>query len=237
MKRIILTLAVLLVSIGAMAQEIAEKYPSYIDVVGYAKMEVAPNQIYLSITIDEVDSKGKVSIESQEKAMIAALKKLKIDADKNLKVTSMLSDEYKRKSATTSANYELMVSSANDVARVYDALNRLEIDQIQVARTTHSDLKKFNNELRLKAIKNAEEIAISMAEAVDQKIGSCFYIRDTNYGNNDGYGFSRTLMSKVSGVHVESGDSEPVNDLEFQKIKIEKNISAKFVLRVDDIDS
>ncbi len=235
MKRIILTLAVILTSLGVMAQEVQEKYPSYIDVVGYAKMEIAPNQIYLSITINEVDSKGKVSIESQERAMIEALKSLKIDTDNNLKVYSMSSDEYKRKSSTTSANYELMVSSANDVERVYDALNKLEIDQIQITRVAHSDLEKFTSELRVRAIQNAKENAESMAKAVDQNIGSCFYIRDTNYGNNVVYGESRVMKSmSLNAVSLDEGTA---NDLEFKKMKIEKNVSAKFILRVAFIDS
>ena len=75
MKRFILAAAVALLALPAAAQ-VQEAFPSYIQVNGRAEREIAPDEFYLQIVINERDSKGKVSVESQQRDMIAALKRL-----------------------------------------------------------------------------------------------------------------------------------------------------------------
>ena len=75
MKRIILLAAAALIACGAVAQT-NETYPSYVQVTGSAEREIEPDEFYLAVTINERDSKGKISIEQQQREMVAALKKL-----------------------------------------------------------------------------------------------------------------------------------------------------------------
>ena len=70
MKRFILAAAVALLALPAAAQ-VQEAFPSYIQVNGRAEKEIAPDEFYLQIVINERDSKGKVSVESQQRDMIA----------------------------------------------------------------------------------------------------------------------------------------------------------------------
>ena len=76
MKRIILMAAVALMALPVAAQTVGEAFPSYIQVNGRAEKEIAPDEFYLSVVIDERDSKGKLSVESQQRDMIAALRRL-----------------------------------------------------------------------------------------------------------------------------------------------------------------
>ena len=62
----------------------------YIEVTGRAEMEVAPDEIYVRITINEQDSKGKTTVLQQEKDMVRRLKDLGIDVDKKLVVQDMM---------------------------------------------------------------------------------------------------------------------------------------------------
>ena len=64
----------------------------YIEVTGKAEMEVVPDEIYVGITINEKDNKGKVSVDQQEQEMFKQLKEIGIDVEKDLVVQDMSSD-------------------------------------------------------------------------------------------------------------------------------------------------
>ena len=64
----------------------------YIDVSTDADTLVVPDRIYVSITLNEADSKNKKSVEEQEKQLETILKKLKINTDKDLSVLGYSSD-------------------------------------------------------------------------------------------------------------------------------------------------
>ena len=60
-----------------------------IDQSAKAERKVTPDELYISITINEKDTKGKVTVEQQQNAMIKALQALKIDVEKNLTLNFM----------------------------------------------------------------------------------------------------------------------------------------------------
>ncbi len=88
MKRAIVLVAVALMALPAAAQ-VQEAFPSYIQVNGRAEREIAPDEFYLQIVIAERDSKGKITVESQRRDMIAALKRQGVDVEKQLKVANL----------------------------------------------------------------------------------------------------------------------------------------------------
>ena len=61
MKKLILIAAVALMALPAAAQ-VQEAFPSYIQVNGRAEKEITPDEFYLSVIINERDSKGKISV-------------------------------------------------------------------------------------------------------------------------------------------------------------------------------
>lgn len=95
MKRFILAAAVVLLALPAAAQ-VQEAFPSYIQVNGRAEKEITPDEFYLQIVINERDSKGKISVESQQRDMIAALKRLGVNVEKQLKVANLSSEFFKK---------------------------------------------------------------------------------------------------------------------------------------------
>lgn len=115
-----------MLSTAASAQQ-TEAYPSYIIVTGNAEREVTPDEIYVGITIDESDSRsGKVTVAEQERKMVAELKKLGIDVDKDLQVGDMSGDlksyVLRRDRVQTQKNYVLKVSDAATLGKVFQSL-------------------------------------------------------------------------------------------------------------------
>ena len=194
-----------------------------------AEKEVAPNEIYLSITINERDSKGKISVDEQQREMLAALKKLGVKPDSQLKMVDLTSSYFKRGNALAKAQYELKLGSAVEVAKVWRALDGLGISQVTVTKVSHTDLEKFKAETRTEAIRAARDNARALAEAIDQKAGKCFWIADYSSPVRTVYAAanlkSRAMVEEASfdAVVEEEG-------LEFQTINLQHRVQAKFVL-------
>lgn len=91
-KFLIFAAGLAMLSTAAMAQQ-NNQSQNYIAVNGYAEREVTPNEIYISITIDESSSRnGKTTVAEQERSMIYALEKIGIDTKTLLQVGDMSGD-------------------------------------------------------------------------------------------------------------------------------------------------
>jgi uncharacterized protein YggE len=228
-KMIFLAAAFVLVALSVSAQQ-AETFPSYIEVNGVAEKEIAPNEIYLSITINERDSKGKISIDEQQRDMVAVLKKLGVKPAEQLKMLDLTSSYFKRGNALAKAQYELKLTSAVEVARVWRALDELGISQVTVQKVSHTDIETFKKEVRADAMRAARDNARALAEAIDQKAGKCFWIAD--YSSPVKTTFAVANM-KARGVMEESASFDAIVEeegLEFQTINLQHRVQAKFVL-------
>ena len=64
----------------------------YIEVSGNADTLVTPNEIYIRIILSEKDTRDRVSIEELEQKMVAALKGLGLDTEKDLTTADMTSN-------------------------------------------------------------------------------------------------------------------------------------------------
>lgn len=226
---IFLAAAFVLVALSVSAQQ-AETFPSYIEVNGVAEKEIAPNEIYLSITINERDSKGKISIDEQQRDMVAVLKKLGVKPAEQLKMLDLTSSYFKRGNALAKAQYELKLTSAVEVARVWRALDELGISQVTVQKVSHTDIETFKKEVRADAMRAARDNARALAEAIDQKAGKCFWIAD--YSSPVKTTFAVANM-KARGVMEESVSFDAMVEeegLEFQTINLQHRVQAKFVL-------
>ena len=153
MKKLILMAAVMLSVLPAAAQEQASKFDaSYIQVWGQAEKEITPDEFYLSVTINEKDSKGKISIQTQERAMLDALKKLGVDTQKQLRVVDMSSEYFKKGNALAWKQFQLKLNTPEQVAQVFGSLNDLGISNVSMEKVTHSQLDQYKNEVRIAAL-------------------------------------------------------------------------------------
>lgn len=237
MKKIFLFAAVVLAStmlgISAMAQTVLPNTP-YVSVNGNSEIKVTPDEIFLSITLDESDTKGRVTLEEQRKAMFQALKRLNIDVEKQLTVVDMSSNYFRRKSSLAATKYELKVGSATEARKVFEALDAVKISNVNVVRAQCSKLEEYRAEARKAAIRNAKAKAAELAEAIGQSIGACFEINDYNTSSQP------IVVKRVNMMRAANMDSavteeayvEP--DIEFEQIKITYNVSARFLLNLGE---
>ena len=228
MKRFILAAAVALLALPAAAQ-VQEAFPSYIQVNGCAEREIAPDEFYLQIVINERDSKGKVSVESQQRDMIAALKRLGVNVEKQLKVANLSSEFFKKNTSVATAKYQLQLGSSAEVGKVWQALDGLGISNVSILKVSHSQLERYKSEVRVEAMRNAKQNAATLAEAIGQTIGKCFYVYDSNNDVMPVFYNNMAVMrsAKAFDAAEAAAEEEP---LDFKTIKLQYSVQAKFVL-------
>lgn len=229
MKRVILLLAAVLLAVGVQAQDPSEQaFPSYVEVSSRADRDVAPNQVFLSITINERESKGRITVEEQERDMVAALKALGIKTNLHLRVSDMSSSLLKRNQAVTTKTYQLKLNEVALVGDVYTALNELGITTINIEKVTNTNMDAIQNELFVEAIQNARANAKLMAEALDQTVGKAFYI----YTHDAMVSTVRNEMNDgvVATFAMKRFDTPEPVVTELRMMKVSVNVRVKFVL-------
>ena len=228
MKKLILIAAVALMALPAAAQ-VQEAFPSYIQVNGRAEKEITPDEFYLSVIINERDSKGKISVESQQRDMIAALKRLGVNVEKQLKVANLSSEFFKKNTSVATAKYQLQLGSAAEVSKVWQALDNLGISNVSILKVSHSQLERYKSEVRVEAMRTAKQNAATLAEAIGQTIGKCFYVYDSNNDVMPVFYNNMAVMrsAKAFDAAEAAAEEEP---LDFKTIKLQYSVQAKFVL-------
>lgn len=229
MKRVILLLAAVLLAVGVQAQDTSEQaFPSFVEVSSRADRDVAPNQVFLSITINERESKGRITVEEQERDMVAALKALGIKTNLDLRVSDMSSSLLKRNQAVTTKTYQLKLNEVALVGDVYTALNEIGITTINIEKVTNTNMDAIQNELLVEAIQNARANAKLMAEALDQTVGKAFYI----YTHDAMVSTVRNEMNDgvVATFAMKRFDTPEPVVTELRMMKVSVNVRVKFVL-------
>lgn len=206
----------------------------YIEVTGKAETEIIPNEIYLKIILNENDSKGKVSIETQEQQLLSVLKTLGVDIEDHLSVEDF-DGYYKRRFLSDNdlmkiKVYELLVCDGKTLNAVYYQLDKIDVSNISIARVSHSDIVNLRRETKLKALKEAKEKALEYAMAIDQSIGNALFIQESN--NNDLP--SNALHGAnilTTGYGREKIREAQFPSLQISKIIISETVLAKFILK------
>ncbi len=204
----------------------------YIEVTGKFEKEILPNEIYVTIILNENDKKGKNDVEKQEQELIQALQSLGINVDKQLTIQDFDGSYQKYFLHANTVNkikkYQLLIESGKKLGEVYQVLSKLDISTIKIDKISHSDIEKYQRETKLNALQAAKEKAQEYARAIDQEIGKAIFIQE--YPSTD---YSNLLEGVANGIQVRGYDSEQshkIYDLQFQPIKLTATIQTKFIL-------
>lgn len=200
------------------------------------RKEVIPDEIFISITINEKDNKGKVSVEEQQKQMIKALASLGIDTKEALTVDNMGStlkeNTLRKDNIFISKRYTLKVSKAKDASSAIQALKEIDIAQAFVSRVAISDSleREVKNQLLVEAAQKAQENASILASAVGRKAGKAIYIQ--NYYSFDSSAGARmmTVAYATAKSSADNAVAESVQELEITKKSLNITVNCKFEL-------
>ena len=208
----------------------------YIEVSASVDTLVVPDRIYVSITLNEADSKNKKSVEEQEKQLETILKKLKINTDKDLSVLGYSSDfkKYflKGQSILKTKKFSLLVRNAYTLGNVLISLEEAGISNTEVEKVEYSKSKELLLELKSEAVKRSRITADKLVKPLNQKAGKALYISDTNYGGIGDYELTTNEIFSLQEMDYkkESASEEFLRKLDFQKIKFSTTVYVKYQL-------
>ena len=208
----------------------------YIEVGATVDTLVVPDRIYVSITLNEADSKNKKSVEEQEKQLETILKKLKINTDKDLSVLGYSSNfkKYflKGQNILKTKKYSLLVRDAYTLANVIISLEEAGISNTEVEKVEYSKSKELLLELKSEAVKRSRITADKLVKPLNQKAGKALYISDTNYGGIEDYEYVtvKDIAFQEIEYKKEGASEEFLRKLDFQKIKFSTTVYVKYQL-------
>ena len=232
MKKIFLTFLILVCAKSLSQTKNFIDLP-YIETSAKADTLVIPDKIYISINLNEADSKNKKSVEDQEKQLEATLKKLNIDTEKDLSLLDFSSNfkSYflKGQNVIKSKMYSLLVSNAVTAGKVLAELESVGISNVTIERTEYSKAEELLLGLKSKAVVKSKLTAERLVKPLNQKIGKALYISDINTMSNALQGQAPGVqirgMSSISGNRA----TDPIYT-EFQKVKFEVQVNIKYAL-------
>ncbi len=230
MKKIVFTFILTCVLTSVMGQSKNFLDVPYLETSARVDTLVTPDKIYLSITIQEKDSKGKKSVEEQENKMAQSLRALGIDIDKQL-VIKDLSSNFKKyflrqKDVLKSKQYSLLVYSGKKAGEAMVALEKLDIANTYLEKTEYSKMDALELELKSKAVKKAKKKAEALTAPLGQTVGAAIHILDTSTPYYPKYNQAPRMQMKAMEMDMAEGQ-QPL-DIDFEKIKVETSVNVKF---------
>lgn len=239
LKTTFIILALSILGINTFAQTTPTPPRKTIAVTGTAEMEIVPDEIYVSITLQEYKENGnKVVMETLEKALREVVNTMKIDA-KNLTIEgsygyrNYIPKKHKQKEFFLSKTYQLKMSELSKYNELIDRLEDEGISNVYISRTHHSKMEELKKQLKINAIKAAKEKAGYLLTAINEQLGETLEVNEQ--GNNEYFPMYNTNRLYKAEL-VRSAETDAVSNwaepsLEMKTIKITCQINVVFAIK------
>jgi len=203
-----------------------------IEVTGSAEMEITPDEIYITVDLQELyDGKTKLTIEKLENDMFAALKNLGIEA-KDISLSDAQSNFYyrflKEDDALLSRSYTVLVGTAAMVIKVYDEMGKVKAHNAYISKVSHSKIEEYRMQTKVNATIAAKEKAGKMLKAIGEETGDAILIQEINSDVVIPYQYSQYAQSNRM---MEDGRDDFQSQLTYQQIRIRYEVFAQFEIK------
>jgi uncharacterized protein len=250
MKKLIIIVNIFLLATTVNAQQAQptftnNPFPKTITVSGSAEMEIAPDEIYVNITLREYQKRGenKKDIETIKTTFLEICKAIGLP-DSVISIFSFTGyNNYysfkKRKKdpdMQSSITYQVKFKSSELMDKLVEKLDDEATQNFVIANTSHSKMTEFRRQLKIKAVQAAKDKGIYLTEAVGERLGEAITIIEPESNNNlylasglaSNNVYSQTNLSFRDGSRNEN---ETEQEIDFKKIKLRYEVSVIFALK------
>lgn len=230
MKKLLFPLLMLVMVLGTAAQQ--PDLRRKIEVSGTAEMEVTPDIIYIGISLREyMDGKKKVEIEELERQLQSAALKAGIAKENftinNISAYNYVWDRKKNPDFLASKQYRIKVSDLHKWNQIINSVDSRGVQYSNIDGYDHSKIEEFKKELKIKALKQAREKAVYLAEAIAEKVGPALEINESGNEYYPQAMYRAPMLMKSESVM----DTAPMPEIDFKKIKLSYQMRAVFELK------
>ena len=160
MKTYLLTFSLIFLSTFNFAQKNFIDQP-FVETTAKSDTLVVPDKIYISINLNEADSKNKKSVEEQERLLESTLKKLNINTERDLSLLDFSSNfkQYflKGQNVIKAKMYSLIVNNAVTAGKVLAELENVGISNVNIEKTEYSKSEELILDLKAKAVEKSKK--------------------------------------------------------------------------------
>ena len=180
-KMIFAAVAALVCVFSAQAQKVSvDELPS-IEVRGRAEREVTPDELTVTIGINERDYKGKYTLADKQDDLIKVLKRHNVNTDEDLRIGYMGSNVKvkllkKQIKSLVSATYVVTLKSAEQMQKIVEDLAEKEISSVSLIDAKYTKKSDLEMQLAFEAVKDAKKRAQSLSEALGQGLGGALQV-------------------------------------------------------------
>jgi uncharacterized protein YggE len=236
MKKLTLIL-LLIISQSSYSQTVTavlEDKTKKIEVTGSSEIEITPDEIYVSFTLQEYynKEKKKIDIDQIQKDFLDRCAKAGITKDR-IEIQSMSgfdqSNWYWRKrkkeqpDLLASTNYIIKFTNAAEIDKLVNTLDDNATINMYVSRTTHSQLEDYRKQVKIRALQAAKAKAQYLCESIGEKVGKTLYIQEIE---NEG----PIMYQRMANFEMKGMDSAN-EGIDFKKIKIRMEVLARFEIQ------
>lgn len=227
MKKV-LTIILVACSMLSMAQGERERS---IEVKGSSEIEITPDEIFVNITLKEYKKgSNKIDINRLEEGLVKAIKRVGIPED-NLRVQNVHGYNWnwrKRKPDDFLANksFILKVSDLKKMNDIIDMLDPEGLSNMNVQSYSHSRIEEYRKQVKIGAMKAAQEKAAYLLESVGAELGQLLQVNEVEYGNQVPMNMLRSNMA-----FADAAESSYNSDVEFMKIKVRAEMRVVFEIK------
>ncbi len=234
-----LLIIILFIQISMSAQNGQKNFidQNYIEVIGKIETKITPNEIYLTIIINENNKRANSSVEQQEKIMLNILESVGVDLEKQLSIIDFMGNYnkhiFKKNGVSKNKEYQLVVYDTDSLGKIFESLDEINISNVLISKVDHSDIEQFRKGTKLKALNIAKEKAKNYVDIIDQTLGKAIFIKEIN-GNHNTVNYNNELNEVVLIRGYSSNSYKNIRTpkkLSFKKIEIIASVLVRFELK------
>jgi uncharacterized protein len=214
----------------------AQQVTPYIEVIGSAEMNIVPDEVELEIVMSSADDKVKAQV--LETHLFDVLKKNNISESQ----VTFLSVEnpyywywwwsYRFHNART---YKITIDCSKQNMSFIQDLNVYYVRSIRISKTTHSKITEYRRQVKVEAMRQAQEKALELLESIGQSIGKVIEVIEMPEPVNANFWYNSHHIQNITSnaiVSPQAGSGGGDNDSNgLPSIKLRFEIKAKFEIK------
>ena len=234
--RIILCLALIYQANTIQAQNFTNI--NAIDVTGNSKMEIIPDRVFVSVTLDErTDVKHTYTYKQQEDSLLSLMKTMQIPKSKiEMKDagTDYMQVRKLGKSVIAHKTYLIELQNVKQLNTLFSKLDRWMVYKAWIEKVDHSKIDSLKKQGQIMAVKNAQEKATYLLAPLGKSIGSVLYVSDIqDLSISRTFNYLAGMSDKKSKWSISESDLEDnaANAVDFESMKLEYQVTVKFEIK------
>jgi uncharacterized protein len=201
-----------------------------IEVSGSAEMEIVPDEIYYTISLQEYKGDKKVEIETLEKQLVKSVAEAGI-AKENLQIENMQgykwnTERKKNQDFFASKQYVLKLNNLYKINEILSGVDSKGVQYTTISRYSHSKIEQYRKDIKIKALQAAKEKASYLLASINEQVGEVLQIQEV--GDYYPQPYETRMMSNMA---MDKSAEMASPEIGFKEIKLRYEVRGIFKIK------